>query len=55
MTLFIALGIDVAFLVTNSYMGITNRGTWIGWLFTALVLWQVFTLVSAIKSVYDET
>jgi len=54
MMLFVAFGVDLGFLILNSYMGITNRGTWIGWLFTALVLWQVFTLVNAIRSVYDE-
>jgi len=50
--LFVAFGIDIGFLVLNSWMAISERGTLIGWLFTALVVWQVITLVSAIKSTY---
>jgi len=49
----LAFLIDIGFLIFNSAMAIMNRGEWIGWLFTALVIWQVVNLVLAIKSVYE--
>ena len=50
----LAFLIDIGFLIMNATLAIMNRGEWIGWLFTALVLWQVASIVMAIKSVYDE-
>jgi len=50
----IMLLIDIGFLILNVTCAIINRGTLVGYMFTALVLWQVFTAVTAIKSVYEE-
>ena len=50
----IVLLIDIGFLILNVTCAIINRGTLIGYMFTALVLWQVFSAISAIKSVYEE-
>ena len=50
----LAFLIDIGFLILNVTVAIMNRGDWIGWLFTALVVWQVASIVMAIKSAYDE-
>ena len=39
----------VATLFMAAY-GIMERGTWIGWLMTALVIWQTVTLIRYIKN-----
>lgn len=45
--------IDVGILALNITCAVWNRGTWIGWLFSALVVWQIFGIISAIRSTYD--
>ena len=50
----LAFLIDIGFLIMNVVLAIMNRGEWIGWLFTALALWQIMGMISAVKSVYEE-
>ena len=52
MIISLAFLIDLGFLIMNVTIAIMNRGEWLGWLFTALVIWQVATIIAAIKSVY---
>lgn len=47
--------LDIGFLVLSVTSAIYNRGTWVGWLFTAFALWQIMGMISAIKSTYDES
>jgi hypothetical protein len=49
MTIFLAFFIDIAFFAVNITAAILNRGEWIGWLFTALVIWQVASFVSIVR------
>jgi hypothetical protein len=41
--------IDLLFLVATSLGAFLNRGTLIGWMCTALVFWQVYSLVKFYK------
>ena len=50
----LAFLIDIGFLIMNVVLAIMNRGEWIGWLFTALVIWQIVSIIAAIKSVYND-
>ena len=41
--------IDIAFFLINITAAIMNRGEVMGWLFTALVMWQVASFVSIVR------
>jgi len=46
MTLFL---IDVFILVWSAVFAVIERGTWLGWLCTAIVVWQVWGYIKYIK------
>ena len=40
---------DVVVLCVSAAYGILERGTWIGWLMTVLVIWQAWNLIRFYK------
>ena len=52
MNLFVFLFLEIGFLILSCTSAYLNRGELIGWLFTALVWWQVYTFVKAIRETY---
>jgi hypothetical protein len=46
-----ALLVDVLLFALNIALAILQRGTWIGWLCTAFVIWQAFTFAKFVRSI----
>lgn len=42
--------LDIALLLLNVFLAISNRGTIWGWLATAFVIWQSAVLVKFVRS-----
>lgn len=42
----LAIALDIFFLGVNSYCAVVNRGTFLGWVFTILVIWRCVTAIS---------
>ena len=43
---------DLVITLFMAGYAVAERGTWIGWLMTALVLWQTYTLINFIRNTY---